>query len=79
MEAQYNDYIEKVSGLNQKKAFLSSFRETIPLHEKKRLVHEISTEQSMIEQMELKLFKRKRLSNDLNESYEASGQLVINL
>lgn len=42
MDAKYNEYLNQVSSLNEKKSYLSEYRETLPFDEKKRLIFEIT-------------------------------------
>ena len=42
MDAKYNEYLNQVSSLNEKKSYLNEYRETLPFDEKKRLIFEIT-------------------------------------
>ena len=58
----------QVTSLNEKKSYLSAFRETLPFEEKKQLIFEITQAQGSIEKVERLLFNKKEDQIDTGRS-----------
>ena len=69
----------QVSNLNEKKAYLSKLRETLPFEEKKRLVFEISNAQTELKQVEMQIFKKKEEEIKRDKKREAYKRYNLDL
>ena len=59
MEQKYKKYVATISDLNQKKAFLSTYRKTMPVEERQFLIDEIKEIQTGVERDEKEMYAFK--------------------